>query len=208
MADVLFNSSFANGIISDFSVTNVLSELKPLILFIAGIVIYAMFIYKFYHFIARKDILGLNLHERGLSSRAWLKYFFRVSFYVIENLILIPILILFWFVILAVLMLLLSKNQSVQTILLISMSLIGAVRITAYFNESLSKELAKLLPFVLLGVFLVDISFFSISQTLEKAMQIPTVIKSLLYYLVFIILLEFILRIVSYVFRSKPNSLE
>ncbi|MEM4260023.1 MAG: hypothetical protein QXG00_02200 [Candidatus Woesearchaeota archaeon] len=203
MADMLNNSSITENIINSFSISDAFNELKPLMLFIAGIVIYAVFIYKFYHFIARKDILGLNLHDRGESGRIWLKKIIQKLFYFLENIIIIPLLVLFWFLILALLLLFLSKNHNIQTILLISMALVGAVRITAFINEDLSMELAKLMPLVLLGVFLADISFFSVVESINKAEQVVTVLQSVIYYYIFIVVLEFILRIISIIFKRE-----
>ena len=45
---------------ADLSVSNFWSAVKPLTLFILGVVIYAVFVFKFYKFIARKDVFKLK----------------------------------------------------------------------------------------------------------------------------------------------------
>jgi len=35
--------------------------LKPLVIFVLGMVVYSIFIFKFYRFIAKKDVFELNL---------------------------------------------------------------------------------------------------------------------------------------------------
>mgnify|MGYP003990088249 FL=1 len=52
-----------------------------------------------------------------------------------------------------------------------------------------------MIPFALLGVFLVDISFFSVGETIETAKQLPSLALQLIYYLLFVTLLEFVMRI-------------
>jgi len=79
--------------------------------------------------------------------------------------------------------------------LLVSVAVVAVVRATAYYKEDLSKDLAKMLPFALLGIFLVDVSFFTITSSLDVLKQLPANINLLVYYLAFIIALEFVLRI-------------
>ena len=84
---------------------------------------------------------------------------------------------------------------SVAMVLLISVAIVAAVRVTAYYNEDLSKDLAKMLPFALLGVFLLDTSFFSFSEALTEIKQLFLLWENMIYYFIFVIGLEFVLRI-------------
>ena len=59
---------------------------------------------------------------------------------------------------------LLSKFSSPNHILVVSVSLVAAIRVTSYYNEQLSQDLAKMIPFALLGIFLVDATFFSVQE--------------------------------------------
>lgn len=169
--------------------------LKPLTFFLVGVVVYSMFIFKFYRFLARKDVFKLDLKRYNKASFAFLKKIISVIFYLIEYILLFPIFVFFWFTIMVVLFSFLAKNQPVNNILLVSIAVVGAVRITAYYHEDLSKDLAKMLPFALLGIFLIDISYFKFSESLTVVQQIPSQWHTMLYYLLFIILLEFVLRI-------------
>ncbi len=157
--------------------------------------IYAIFVYKFYKFLARRDIIHFKTRYYE-SYEGVMNHVGRGLFYVLENLILIPILVFFWFFVLAALLLLLSKNLNPDSILLTSASIVAAVRITSYYSENLSQDLAKMIPFALLGVFLIDVSYFSITNSLQAAVAIPDLAQYLVYYLLFVILLEFVLRIV------------
>lgn len=166
---------------------------KPLIFFIIGLTIYALFVFKFYKFVAKKKIFELSTEK--YKKQGVINKFFRSIFYVLENILLMPVFIFIWFLIFAAMMAFLSKNSNIDTLLLISAALVGAIRITAYYTEDLSKDLAKLIPFALLGVFLVDISYFSLSDSLTTLWSLTAHWMTILHYLIFIVLLEFIIHI-------------
>ena len=88
----------------------------------------------------------------------------------------------------------LSDKQTPENILLISMSIVAAIRLTSYYKEDLSRDLAKLLPFALLGVFLVDISYFSLERSISTITDMFKLHALMAYYLLFIILIEFALK--------------
>jgi len=204
----LSKASFAE--ISSISFGEYFDIIKPLIFYIIGITIYSIFIFKFYKFISKRDLLKLDLHKRSESFEGPLAVIVKVIFYIIENLILIPLFLFFWFIVLAIILLILSKSSSPHQILILAVSLVAAVRVSSYYNENLSQDLAKMIPFALLGIFLIDASFFSVAESLSIAKQIPTLWKISIYYLVFVIILEFILRIVHGIVTliRGPNSIE
>lgn len=167
----------------------------PLFLFIVGIFIYSLFIFRFYKFLAKRDVFELNLQDHSKSFLGFLGTLLNGIFYIIEYILILPFFAFFWFAVLALVLAMLSKSN-VESILLVAMALVGSVRMTAYYNEELSKDLAKMLPFALLGIFLVDVSFFSFQSSLETLKQFPLHWKQMLYYLGFILVLETLLRIV------------
>ncbi len=179
----------------NFSLGEAITETKPLLIFIVGMAIYSVFVFKFYQFLARKDIFKIRLQKYADSSLGTLQRFFSWILYVIEYLLLFPLFVFFWFSVLTLIISFLSKNQDFGNIMLVSMALVAAVRITAYYKEDLSRDLAKMLPFALLGVFLVDISFFSLETSLATINTAPSFTKTIFYYFVFVVMLEFVLRI-------------
>jgi len=182
--------------------------LKPLIIFIIGMVIYSLFIFKFYRFVARRDIFELNLQQYNKAEHPFLKKTFGSFLYLVEYLLVFPLFTFLWFAVMVVLIAFLAKEQTAQSVLLVSIAVVATVRVTSYYKEELSRDLAKMLPFALLGVFLVDISFFSFASSFTVVKQIPFLWKTIIYYLLFVIVLEFILRIVhSFVglFRKKKK---
>jgi len=181
----------------NFSLNEALEIGKPLSIFIIGIAIYSFFIFKFYRFLAKRDVTKLDLSKYNTSNSPALTKTFAFFGYILTYIIIYPIITFFWFMALALILAFLSKNQGLETILLISVALVSAVRITSYYSEDLSKDLAKMLPFALLGVFLVDISFFSFSDSINLIKSFPEMWKSAVYYLLYIVLLESILKIFS-----------
>jgi hypothetical protein len=190
---------------SQFSLSEALVLLKPLSLFIVGMGIYAWFIFKFYRFVAKRELFKVDFEKFEGKEGYGVKKFFHGLFYLVKYVILFPLLTFFWVVVLSMILAFLSKTSNMDSILLVSMALVGIIRIMSYYNEDLSKDLAKMLPFALLGVFLVDISYFSLTDSIAAISQLPLLWKSGVYYLVFIIALEFLLRLVSGIFPDKKE---
>jgi len=168
--------------------------LFDLFLYTIFIAIYAIFIWKFYKFLASREIIQLNLKQYNHSNYPGLEKFFAVILFTVEYMIILPFLVLFWFAILSLFLLLLSKSQSAQQILLIAAAIIASTRITAYISEDLSKDIAKILPFTVLGLFILDPDFFNIESMFAKVSQIPGLFNNIIIFLVFIFIVEFVLR--------------
>jgi hypothetical protein len=185
-----------------FTTAEMWAVAKPFIIFVIAMVIYAVFIFKFYRFVGRRDIFHLRKKEKKGSG-------LHPVLYVLGWIFLYPFFAFVWFIIMSVLLAFLAKEQAVQNILLVSVALITSVRITAYYHEDLSKDLAKMLPFALLGIMLVDITYFSFSASLGMVKQMPALWETMAYYLVFLIVIEFVLRIGHGIwsFWTKPRLL-
>lgn len=171
-----------------------LGALTNLTLFTTIIVIYSIFIFYFYKLLAKKNIIKLNLNQYNQYSSPTFTKILAVIFYIIEYLILLPVLTLFWFAILSILVLTLSQGIGTATVLLISAALVAAVRITAYISEDLSKDLAKMLPFTLIAIAITKPGFFEISSLIARINEIPALFSSILIYLIFIFSIELIMR--------------
>jgi hypothetical protein len=192
---------------SSISMAEFYNTIKPVALYILGMVVYAVFIFKFYRFIARKEVfrLGLSSYSRG---EGFFSKLFASFLYIAEYVLLFPIFSFFWFSVMSLLFIFISKNQGLNYILLVSMVLVAVIRISAYYNEDLSKDLAKMIPFALLGIFLIDVSYFSVSSSIATLKSIPSMWKIILYYLLAIIALEFVLRVAYSIAKVVSGSKE
>jgi len=56
---------------------------KPLLIFVIGMAIYGIFVFKFYRFVARRDVFHLNLGQYNKAEHPAIKRFLAGVFYVI-----------------------------------------------------------------------------------------------------------------------------
>ena len=174
------------------------STIFVLLFFTTIIVIYSIFIFYFYQFLAKKNIIELNLNQYNRNENPTLVKFFAVIFYIIEYIILLPIVTFFWFSILAVLILILAEGVEVNTVLLITTALVASVRATSYVSKNLAKDLAKMVPFTLLAIALTKPGFFQVTTLISRLGEIPTLFSNVPLYLVFIVSVELTMRIIDF----------
>ena len=175
--------------------------LFSLIVYTILILMYSIFIWKFYRFLASRDIIQLNLSQYNYSSHPVIEKFAAVGLYALEYLIILPFLVFFWFSIFSIFLLVLSESQNTLQILLISAAIIASTRITSYISEDLSKDLAKILPFTILAAFILGSSFFNTEGVIDKISQIPSLFDNIITFVVFIFIIEFVFRLLFSVFQ-------
>lgn len=174
-----------------------------LFLLVLLIVLYSVFIWKFYRFIATKNILELNLNKYNKATHPFLTKLFAGILYLVEYILILPFLIFFWFAIFTLFLIFLTEGLEIKALLLISVSIIGAIRMISYipkYGENLAKDLAKLLPFTLLAISVLNPSFFSIERIFKHFDEIPGFFYEIITYLLFIVCLEVILRFFDFIF--------
>jgi hypothetical protein len=149
------------------------------------IAIYAIVIYHFYRYIARRDCFkpSKRVHTKFIG---FLKYFF-----------LYPLVAIIFFLGFSLIFISLTDPDTYEVIqiLPIAFAIIAAIRITAYYTEDLSKDVAKMLPFAVLGIFLVDSTYFKIDVVIDRIITLPEYVNVIVQFLILIILVEWILRI-------------
>lgn len=177
-----------------FSIDGALRTLAPLILFLCVLVPYAMFVFKFFRLVAIKDLLDIDLFPENSYNVTFLRRVLRALWFIVLHFIAFPLFVFLWFVILALLLALFAKHPSGESILLVSMAIVAAVRITAYYEEELALDLSRLLPFGLLGIVFVSGVHLSLTDAMAKVQEIVASWEALVYYLCFVILLEAGLR--------------
>ncbi len=174
-----------------------------LFLLVFIVVIYAIFVWKLYRFIARKDIFPFDVKRFHRENRNIYNRFISATGYFIKNIIVFPVLIFFWYGVFTIFLMVLTENLPIERILIISAIIIASIRATAYYKEGLSKDLAKLLPLTLLAVFLTQSAAFNFGDVLTTFGQIPSFLKEISMYYLFILILEAILRIIDIFFVTS-----
>lgn len=196
-------SNSLNGIYSGF--VNLLPSWAQnylnLFLGVILLVIYSIFIWKFYRWIARKDILRLNLSRFNHSEHAVVSKIIGVFIYILEYLIILPAVVFLWFGAFTIFLMILTKALELQTILVISVTIVAAIRMTSYYKEDLSRDLAKLIPFTLLTVAISQ-GLFDFNKVINQIQLIPTFFSDIWSYLIFIAILEFLLRILDMILAA------
>lgn len=183
-------------------VVHALDLLGPVAVYVLGMSVYAIFIFRFYRFLAARDMFALDLSRYEKSRRRFVRRVLGVVMYVAKYLIVFPLFAFFWFAVLTLILAFLAKDRSFADTLLIALATVSAIRVTAYYDEDLSRDLAKILPFAVLAIFLIDASFFEIGESLSILERANDHRETILYYLLFLVLLEFALRIVRAVLRG------
>ena len=172
---------------SEFSLDKILSGdfsgFAAIFYLIVSIAIYSILIWHFYRYIARRDCFKTS-PRRHKKVIGFLKYF-----------LFFPFVAFLFFAGFSLMMLFLTKSYEIPDVLSTSFAIIAAIRICAYYSEDLSKDIAKMLPFALLAIFLVDASYFRFSDITAKIGSLPEFFTVCIQFIVFIILMEWILRI-------------
>ena len=179
------------------SLDEALELLSDVAVYVLGMTVYAVFVFRFYRFLASQDMFALDMSRYEQSSMKFVRKCLQVFFYIVKYIIVFPVFAFFWFGVLTVILAFLSKGQSFSETLLVALATVSAIRVTAYYNEDLSRDLAKILPFAVLAVFLIDASFFSIGESLDILREAEKYTENIVYYLGFLVLLEFVLRIIN-----------
>lgn len=169
------------------------------------IVIYSVMVWRFYQFISKKNPLGLNLNERYKpTEHSFATRFIVSALYFVEYVLILPLLIFVVFGVFTLFLIILSSSQEVSQILIISATVIASIRITAYYREALSQEIAKILPFMLLAVAVLNPATFTQVQYVEKIINqlntIPDFLGQIWSYLFFIVAIEVVLMFFDTIF--------
>ena len=192
------NSFFPGGV----SVGEAARLLWPVGAYVLGMAVYAIFIFKFYRFIAGRDIFTLDLSKNDNVAFPVVWDIIFLLWYVARYVILFPAFALFWFAVLTLMLAFLSENRDLSEILLIALATVSTIRISAYYNEELSRDLAKILPFAVLAISLIDTSFFDVGASVAVLRQANEQRETIFYYLMFVIGLELVLRFIYGLFRA------
>jgi hypothetical protein len=179
---------------------------KPLIFLVIGIVLFSLFVFKFYNYLAKRDVFSLDLKKYSEDKGWFVRVVGGAFLYMIDYLLLIPVFVVFMSAVLTGFLVFLAKNHTAETILISSVALVGAIRATSYFSEDLARDLAKMIPFTLLALFLIDTAYFSFDNSMKLIEGFTGLWVKMLYYLIFVIGLELVMRTVHLLAGMRSRS--
>lgn len=170
------------------------------------ILFFAIFImWYFYH----KQLSKKNLFEipKIDSERKFINFLNRFIYF-FKYIIIFPVYSFIWFLIFSFLLVLIAKARPIEEIMFFGIIIVSVTRISAYVSPKLAEDMAKLLPWALIIVFLTDpqaITIESVQTSFYNSVQeIPKIAK----YLIFIAFVEWTLRLGHWIihFGKKEDS--
>ena len=188
---------------SEFSAESILegnlSVFLPIIYLAISIAIYSILVWHFYRFIARKDCFKISTgnHPRLIG---FVKYF-----------LIYPFVAILFFTGFSLILTFLINNGEMVAILSTSFAVIVAIRAVTYYSEDLSKDVAKMLPFALLAIVLINPSTFVVEDVVAKVQSLPEFFTVAVKFILFIMVIEWVLRIlltIRYSIFPKKESKE
>lgn len=192
-----FNDYFnlAKDFVLDAKYLNLLASAA--VLFIVSLVSW----YIYYKQLARRDLF--EIPKISLKSR-FANVIDRIIYF-LKYLLIFPLYSFIWFLVFSFFLFVLSKTRPIEDILFLGIIVVAATRMGAYASEKLAEDMAKVLPWTLIVIFLIDpkaITLETFSSSFPVLLsQLPNVAK----YLLFIIVLEWVLRIGHWVLASEKN---
>ena len=121
------NDIFGSGL----NLQDALDLLVPLSFYVLGIAGYGILVFKYYRFVAARDMFELDLSRYEGVKLRWLRSVLQVTLYTVKYLILFPVFAFFWFAVLTLVLAFLSKGQSFSETLLIAVATVSAIRAAA-----------------------------------------------------------------------------
>ena len=171
-------------------------QVLPTFAAILGIVLYSAFVYRFYRYLAKKDLIDADFSQYSEGFTGFMKRLVDGIMLIVQNILFAPFLISFWVLILAIILTLLSGGDDLYWNVLVATSVVGAVRVISYFSEDLARDVAKMLPFAVLGVFLVDSGAFNWEAVSLLWDQLDDFAISFASSMLLVIILETTLRVI------------
>ena len=188
---------FPNGLVLE----DALQLLWPVLAVVLGMTVYAVFVFHFYRFVAARDMFQLNLSRSDEARGSLLGDLFRLVWWVVRFVFLYPAFAFFWLAVLTLVLAFLSEDRSLSNILLIAMATVSAIRVAAYYNEDLARDLSKMLPFAVLSFFIVSADSLDAIGSLAALSEVSEHLETIFYYLIFLVALELVLRFLFVIFK-------
>lgn len=168
-------------------------DLQTLVIYGVGIAAYTALVFAFYQLISHRDPVP-PVRAKGWWGR---------TLHGAEVALTFPVISFGYFALLSLSLFLMAKpTTATAQILLLSMAAVLGVRVTSHVSETMSNDLAKLLPLSLLAVVLVDPGYLSVSSTFGRVGEAGLMAPVLAQYFVIFILAEAVMRGLRALFPS------
>ncbi len=167
------------------------------ITFLLSVFILTFYVYVlvlFYSRLSKRDMFTVYLEDKHALGKV-----FEIGSYILKNLILFPIYIIFWFLFVSYTLIFLS-SVNFEQILLVAALVLAVIRCLAYLDETAAIEMAKLLPLTFVAAVLLDPAMLERQPFPSEQIIRGTFVPIVVFYLKLIIGFEIALRLIYDVF--------
>ncbi|MBU1197018.1 hypothetical protein KJ765_00745 [Candidatus Micrarchaeota archaeon] len=172
-----------------------------------GMAVYAAIVGTFYTFLSRRVLFDVK-DQKKTGVLGFLSKLTGIVGLIVNYTIIFPLIVFIWFVLLSSFLFFLSRTLTLETVFVLSLSVVSAIRILAYYKQEIAVDLSKMLPLALLGVLIVEPTLFSQTLFEDRLMQLLSALPRFAPFLLLVIGLEWTLRIgyaVSKIFVRKKD---
>lgn len=179
------------------------TELATLVVYGVGIALYTLAVIALYVPMSTRMMFARRFGDKAIATPG--RRFAYVLFF--------PLISFLFFLLVAGSMAFLAGEISEQdeggldhrSIMTISMAVVLAIRICAYFSEEAAKDLARVMPLGLLGVILVTNELSDLQASLQNLRAFADEVELLALFFLVVVILEFLLRAI-YEVLGRPKS--
>lgn len=156
---------------------------------------YVFYITHYHKFLSKKNFLGLDLYKNELVDHPFFSKLFSIIFYIIEYLLVLPIVTIIWFYFFASFLFVLTDLGVINT-LAVSALMVATARVLAFVDENKSAHFTQVTAIAFFVMFFIGpIHTDSYGSFIERLLQLPFLYNYILYFLIFIISVELFLKI-------------
>ncbi len=174
------------------------AAIETLAVYATGILLYAVVVNFFYQIISRRVMFGEAKGDGAPRVKGPLHGFL--------YLILFPLFSFGFFLVLSVSLIFLGgEEQTLSLTFTLAMAVVLAVRVSAYFSEATSHDVAKMLPLGLLGVILVRAEVADFADSVRRLGTITDHADLVMLYFAIVVVVEYLLRTIYLTVKVVRN---
>ena len=178
-------------------------KFKDVISLAIGILGFSYFIWKTSQVLSKREVFLIK-HSYSAEGKKTSLGRKRIS-YIVKYVVFFPIVLYAWIVVCFFFMYALNTSLGFDTLALIMVGIITATRIAAHWNEKLAEDIMKFLPFNLLFTLLFN-PVVDLQTVVNAAEKFPLIMVELAIFIVFVSLLEGILKLIYFVVNKSHRS--
>lgn len=192
-----------------FDFTQITSELSRYGVFFHGIDVYFIriayltlifllvfwVIWRMYMTLSKRKLFDVKNPREKEEATAWdyVKYW-------LKYLTIFPAMTFVWFILFVFFLKLITQAFTLEEIMTFGIVFISAIRAASYIHRKMAEDMAKLLPLAVLVLFFQNPNFIAIKLSLIDITSFISILPSFWKYLMFIIGLEFFLKLLHFIF--------